>query len=54
MAMSIGGPEAERNPDTAQWLEGIREVQREVARLPVLDDRTPDEIVGYDERGLPS
>jgi antitoxin VapB len=23
------------------------------ASLPVLDDRTPDEILGYDENGLP-
>lgn len=23
------------------------------ARLPVLDPRTPDEILGYDEHGLP-
>ena len=34
-------------------LDGIREIQREVAELPVLDDRTPDEILGYDENGLP-
>lgn len=24
------------------------------AQLPVLDDRTPDEILGYDENGLPT
>jgi antitoxin VapB len=24
------------------------------ARLPLLDSRTPDEILGYDEHGLPS
>jgi hypothetical protein len=24
------------------------------ASRPVLDDRSPDEIIGYDERGLPS
>jgi antitoxin VapB len=35
-------------------LEGIREMQRVVAELPVFDDRTPDEILGYDEYGLPS
>ncbi len=28
-------------------------IAREIAELPVLDDRTPDEIIGYDERGLP-
>jgi antitoxin VapB len=31
----------------------IRAIQERVARLPVLDPRTPDEIIGYDERGLP-
>ncbi|MDU9049935.1 MAG: type II toxin-antitoxin system VapB family antitoxin [Candidatus Electrothrix sp. Rat3] len=25
----------------------------ELARLPVLDNRTPDEILGYDKNGLP-
>ncbi len=33
--------------------EKILEIQRRVAALPVLDDRTPDEILGYDEHGLP-
>jgi hypothetical protein len=31
----------------------IKEIQDEVAKLPVLDDRSPDEILGYDEWGLP-
>lgn len=26
----------------------------EIAELPVLDDRTADEIIGYDEHGLPT
>jgi antitoxin VapB len=34
--------------------EDIRRIQERVASLPVLDDRTPDEIVGYDEQGLPA
>ena len=33
--------------------EKIQEIQRRVAALPVLDDRTPEEILGYDEHGLP-
>jgi len=32
----------------------IDAIVRRVAALPVLDDRTADEIVGYDENGLPS
>jgi antitoxin VapB len=31
----------------------LREIARECAALPVLDPRTPDEIIGYDEHGLP-
>ena len=31
----------------------LEEILRRVDRLPVLDSRTPDEIVGYDENGLP-
>lgn len=31
----------------------IRQIQERLARLPVLDDRTPDEIIGYDEFGVP-
>jgi antitoxin VapB len=34
--------------------EDIRRIQEEVARLPVLDHRSPDEIIGYDENGLPA
>ena len=26
----------------------------DVAALPVVDDRTPDELLGYDEAGLPT
>ena len=28
-------------------------IGRECAALPVLDDRTPEEVLGYDEHGLP-
>ena len=28
-------------------------IGRQCATLPVLDPRTPDEILGYDEHGLP-
>lgn len=31
----------------------MRRIQERVARLPVLDHRSPDEILGYDEHGLP-
>lgn len=32
----------------------LRRLAAEVAELPVLDDRPVDEILGYDEHGLPS
>lgn len=31
----------------------LEEIVSRVDRLPVLDARTPDEILGYDEHGLP-
>ena len=31
----------------------LDEIARHCARLPVRDSRTPDEILGYDEHGLP-
>ncbi|MDJ0863239.1 MAG: type II toxin-antitoxin system VapB family antitoxin [Gammaproteobacteria bacterium] len=32
----------------------LDEIARHCASLPVLDDRSPDEILGYDNRGLPA
>lgn len=34
-------------------LDQLRDILQRVDRLPVLDRRTPEEIVGYDEHGLP-
>ncbi len=31
----------------------LDEIAKHCARLPVLDDRSPEEILGYDEQGLP-
>jgi antitoxin VapB len=31
----------------------LDEIAQHCSRLPVLDARTPDEILGYDEHGLP-
>jgi antitoxin VapB len=31
----------------------LEEILRRVDHLPVLDARTPDEILGYDDHGLP-
>lgn len=39
------------NPNLDKRLE---EIARRCAALPVLDDRTPDDIMGWDENGLPT
>ena len=31
----------------------IRRIQERVARLPVLDARAPDQLLGYDDHGVP-
>jgi antitoxin VapB len=31
----------------------LQDILHRVDQLPVLDPRTPDEIVGYDDQGLP-
>jgi antitoxin VapB len=34
-------------------VEDVMEIGRHCAALPLLDARTPDAIIGYDENGLP-
>ena len=34
-------------------LSQLEDILRRVDRLPILDSRTSDEILGYDEQGLP-
>lgn len=34
--------------------ERLLDLARRCARLPELDPRSPDEIIGYDENGLPT
>ena len=38
----------------AALLEDMEAMQRRLRALPVLDARSPDDIIGYDENGLPS
>jgi antitoxin VapB len=42
--------EAERR---ARRSLGLDDIVERFGRLPVLDQRDPDEIIGYDEHGLP-
>lgn len=42
-----------RRQRAATLAEDLRAIARRVKQLPVLDDRPADEILGYDEIGLP-
>lgn len=42
-------PEAE----TARRLAILKQTAAQISALPVLDSRTPDEIIGFDEFGVP-
>ncbi|WP_027556174.1 type II toxin-antitoxin system VapB family antitoxin [Bradyrhizobium sp. Cp5.3] len=42
------------NARRATLLEDLEAIQRRWNALPVLDNRTPEEIVGYDENGIPN
>ncbi len=37
-----------------QLVEDLLEIGRHCAALPTFDDRSPDEIIGYDEHGIPT
>lgn len=45
-------PVPRRTVDAAAARAAVRGLQDELSCLPVLDARSPDEIIGYDERGL--
>ncbi|WP_439603813.1 type II toxin-antitoxin system VapB family antitoxin [Shinella sp.] len=38
----------------AALIEDMEAMQRRLSALPVLDHRSPDDIIGYDENGLPT
>jgi hypothetical protein len=38
-------------PDVHALLARVRAIQQEIAQPPVLDKRSSDEIIGYNERG---
>ena len=39
--------------DTRLVLRRVKELARQISSAPVLDSRTPEEILGYDEHGVP-
>ncbi len=40
-------------PKRRRLRDELREIAQRCAQLPTLDDRSGEEILGYDERGLP-
>ncbi len=49
MLIERAGPAA--HLQAAALLARVRAIQEEVARLPVLDSRNPDQILAYNEKG---
>jgi len=45
--------ERERARRTVDFQRQLRRLAEDVERIPVIDDRTTDAILGYDEQGLP-
>ena len=45
---------ARLNSGKQRLIDDLREIRLRCAALPDLDTRTPDEVLGYDENGLPS
>ena len=45
--------ERKKEVQAASLAEQILAIGRECASLPVLDSRTPEEILGYNEQGIP-
>lgn len=46
--------EQRKREDKQQLIADIMAIAKHCASLPVLDTRTDDEIMGWDENGLPS
>ncbi len=46
--------ETAQSAERRAMVEDVQALAAEFRRLPVVDPRTPDEILGYDEIGLPS
>ncbi len=44
-------PAVPRRRSKAEIIASVERITAELAKLPVLDDRTPDEIIGYNEHG---
>lgn len=45
--------ERSRSSEPARQVARVMEIAKRAAARPVLDARSPDEIIGYDEHGIP-
>ncbi|MGD0617728.1 MAG: type II toxin-antitoxin system VapB family antitoxin [Bryobacteraceae bacterium] len=45
--------ERNRGSDSSRLVARVMEIAHRAASRPVLDPRSPDEIIGYDEYGVP-
>ena len=43
----------EKQKEIARKLEAVRKISEHFRSLPILDPRSPDEIIGYNEHGVP-
>lgn len=43
-----------REENHKRLVERVMRITDRISSYPVLDNRTPDEIIGYDENGIPS
>lgn len=54
LKVRISQEERRKKEDIETKRQSIKQIQERVAKLPVLDNRTPDEIIGFDGNGLPT
>jgi antitoxin VapB len=52
--MTLNKKSEEKDRLARRLADEIRRLQLRLAALPRLDDRTDEEILGYDDAGLPS
>jgi antitoxin VapB len=53
LAERLARTRGDREEERRRLVEDVRAIQERVTRLPVLDNRGADEILGYDADGLP-
>ena len=53
-AIAVGVVPAKPKLSREELIAGMKAISDRCAALPILDNRTADEIIGYDEHGLPT